>query len=147
MGLLDLLKKKKVIEKENKVESTFNYTTTEQPSTYIRKIKVAGVSFKNEDGTSRQKILDNIAKKKAPFDKRLDISIDEYEWEGKPAYYVKVNGQTVGSVEQSMASFITSNKSRIKGISDFWVSGGDHIDGEYFPYYARMKITVESKKK
>ena len=144
MGLFDLIKKRPEPEP---APVPVEPETTPQKSSYNRRFKVVGVTFKNEDGSSRQKILKDIYEKKPPFDKKLDIEISEYEYEGKPAYHVNVNGKTIGNISKDMCSFITENKSRLLGVSDFHVSEGyrDPDTAEVIPYSATVKIRVQSK--
>lgn len=137
MGILDLLKQKAPKQEE---QPKHTYYQNEDENAYIRKLHVAGVTFKNEDGTDRQKILKDIKMQKPPFDKKLVIGIEQYEWEGEPAYYITVNGMTIGSAPKKIVPFITNNKDRITGIVDFWV--GQDVDNTY---YARCVIQVEKK--
>lgn len=148
MSFFDKLKK--VIQKDNPESElpamgVINAHDTGVKATYNRKIKVAGVTYKNEDGTSRQKILRDIKKKRPPFDKRLTVCIEEYEFEGRPAYYVKVNGYTVGTVESSMSNFISGNQARLAGVSDFYVGEFEDEETGETVYYARAKIAVIPK--
>lgn len=59
---------------------------------------VAGVTFANEDGSSRQKILSEIYDAQLAEDLDLDVTLERYEYEGKPAIHVLVNGRCVGNV-------------------------------------------------
>ena len=149
MGLFDKLLKKFVPAEEPEAEAptmgAIHAHDTGVKATYNRKIKVAGVTYKNEDGTSRHKILADIKKKRPPFDKRLNVTIEEYEYEGRPAYYVKVNGFTVGTVESSMSNFISGNQSRLAGVSDFYVGDFEDEETGKTTYYARAKIAVIPK--
>ena len=110
MGLFDFLNlfKKKVPEKKPAKNSD---------GTYIRKIKIAGSTYDNKDGSSRQNFLKDIYNKKPPFDKQLDLMIEQFEYEGSPAYYFFVNGKCVGVVEQERANFIAKNKKNIGKLS------------------------------
>ena len=143
MGLFDFFKKKAEPEPAPVPQEP---AAENQKSSYNRRLKVVGVTFKNEDGSSRQNILKDIYNKKPPFDKRLDIEIAEFEYEGAPAYHVNVNGKTIGNVSKDMCYFITENKSRLLGVSDFHVSEGyrDPDTGEVIPYSATVKIRVQS---
>ena len=141
MGLLDLLKKKRPTPQMGAI----NAKDTETKAPYNRRIKVAGVTFKNEDGSDRQKILRDILNKKPPFNKRLDLEIKEFSFDGEPAYYVIVNGKTVGTVESSMSAFITANQTRIVGISDFRVNEFQDENTGKVIYYAKLKIAVMPK--
>lgn len=53
-----------------------------------RNFKIRGVTFENEDGTSRQELLAMIKEREPPFDDDLQISLERYEHDGKTAYYV-----------------------------------------------------------
>ena len=134
MGLFDFFKKKKPQEEP--------VTKKESDGSYVRRLKIAGSTFKNEDGSSRQKILKDIYMKKPPFDKQLDLMIEQFEHEGAPAYHFFVNGQCIGSVEQKMADFITKNQGRIQQITDFKVDRFMPEDGNYMIYYANAKIKL-----
>ena len=138
MGLLDLFKKKKPQEEP--------VTKKESDGSYVRRLKIAGSTFKNEDGGSRQKILKDIYMKKPPFDKQLDLMIEQFEYEGAPAYHFFVNGQCIGSVEQKMADFITKNQGRIQQITDFKVDRFMPEDGNRMIYYANAKIKLYTLK-
>ena len=135
MGLFDFLNlfKKKVPEKKPAKNSD---------GTYIRKIKIAGSTYDNKDGSSRQNFLKDIYNKKPPFDKQLDLMIEQFEYEGSPAYYFFVNGKCVGVVEQERANFIAKNKNRILGITDFKVDRFMPEDSKKMIYYARAKIKL-----
>lgn len=74
--------------------------------------RVAGVTFSNEDGTERQYLLKKLYFRDKPFDGDLVVELDRYLWEEKPAYYVKVNGYTVGSVEASAVYYFEKNSGR-----------------------------------
>ena len=155
MGIFDFLKKNR---RQDEVAPPTSPTppkegsTDDGPSVYKRRVKVAGVTFKNDDGTSRQKILRDIYNRKKPFDKKLDVSFEEFEHEGNPAYYVMVNGFCIGVVEKSMSAFITANRSRLLCISDFrvnWFTDDDDDDDDTSgerTYYANAKILIRSKK-
>lgn len=149
MGLLNKILRQLGVassqEPETPMMGAVNAHDTEVKATYNRKLKVAGVTYKNDDGTSRQKILADIKKRKPPFDHHLDVSIEEFQYDGKPAYYVKVNGHTVGTVESSMSAFISANQSRLAGVSDFYVSEFEDEDTGKTIYYARAKIAVIPK--
>ena len=82
MCLLDLLK--------NKLSNQEVVTKAEK--TYNREFKVVGVTFNSNNGVPRQKILEAIHKKRKPFNKKLDVSLEEYRFEGNPAISVNVNG-------------------------------------------------------
>lgn len=107
-----------------------------------RNFKIRGVTFENEDGTSRQELLDMIKEKEPPFDGDLQISLERYEHDRKTAYYVNVNGYIVGSVESSMSQYITENYDKISGIHDFYVGSFQAEDTGETVYYANARLSV-----
>lgn len=110
-----------------------------------RNFKIRGVTFENEDGTSRQELLAMIKKREPPFDDDLQISLERYEHDGKTAYYVNVNGYIVGSVESSMSQYITENYDKISGIHDFYVGSFQAEDTGETVYYANARLSVSLK--
>jgi hypothetical protein len=60
---------------------------------------VAGVTFKNEDGKSRQAILKR--KMKEDEDGVVIVSLGKYDYEGKPAVAVYIDDEQVGVVPNS----------------------------------------------
>lgn len=169
MGLFDFFKKK-----SSPSKPTAKSEPQKSPGVYNRRVKVVNSQSKNSDGSSRQKILADIYRKKEPFNKVLNVEMAGMEADGKITYLVSVNGMCVGEVEEGLTEFITTNRERLLGISDFrvsWTSPLEEVVGEeldnmdelpedfderkYYErrikdkdrdYTARMKIKVQSKK-
>lgn len=59
---------------------------------------VAGVTFQNEDGRHRQTILRRMHFGDAPYDNGYSASLEEYDFQGKPAIGVLINGEMIGNV-------------------------------------------------
>lgn len=134
MGLIDLLKKKPT-NQEQKTE-----VKKETPmKTYNREFKVAGVTFTNDDNVPRQDILQAIQEKRKPFDKRLDVMLEEYSFEGEPAISVKVNGYCIGTIHKEDVSFFLKNGDRMLGVTNLYVGGDKDL------YWARVKVAIKSK--
>lgn len=130
MGLLDLLKKKQPSQE----------VKTETPmKTYNREFKVAGVTFTNDDNVPRQDILQAIQEKKKPFDKRLDVMLEEYSFEGEPAISVNVNGHCIGSIPKEDVPFFKTNGDRMLGVTNLYVGGEKGL------FWARVKVSIKSK--
>lgn len=80
--------------------------------------KVAGVTFKNSDGVSRQKILKGIYQHE--YDSELEscmtsgrIDLRPYQYEGELAYRVVYEGDCVGNIPRSRVSELDAIASRI----------------------------------
>jgi len=63
--------------------------------------KVTGVTYENEDGSSRQKILKSAIK--AQKDGTLDITFERHDYNGQPGVSVMFNGKCGGYVESRKA--------------------------------------------
>jgi len=115
---------------------------------------VAGVTFRNEDGTSRQAALrdafkDNYDKDDYELDDdRVNAGgadFEPYEYDGKPAMYVVFEGKTVGNIPANMVDHV----SKIINADDYY--GNDmHIydfvgdDGKK-KYGATLEIMTKVK--
>ena len=122
---------------------------SKEPSdTYTRKFKVVGVTYDNEDGTSRQDILKRIYQKKPPFDGDLDVTLKEYVFEDGPAFGVFVNGQMIGNTPSENTDFLNRAKERGVKVVDFKVDRfqPDDEPERGFVYYARLKAEIVKAK-
>lgn len=71
-----------------------------EPAPKIREnisFKVAGVSFSNDDGKSRQDIIKEIKRSKEAY-----IRLERYEYNGKPAIAVYADGEKIGNVPSDL---------------------------------------------
>lgn len=75
----------------------------------VKEIKVAGVTFNNKDGSSRQELLREFDREEA-----VAVSLLEHEHKGKPAFHILVNGKIIGNIPKDKAPFIVRNR---KGIA------------------------------
>lgn len=73
-------------------------------------IPIAGVTFDNEDGTSRQKILRDL--KVTGGEAHLDL--EEYEFKGAPAIRVLVNDMCVGNVPKNYVAQVSAVLDRLE---------------------------------
>lgn len=68
-----------------------------EQSKKIKIFKVAGVTFSNEDGKSRQAILKRLAKD----DDYSDFELNKYKFNGETAIAVVVDGNCIGNIRKS----------------------------------------------
>lgn len=73
---------------------------------------VAGVTFNNDDGTSRQEILKQFYDNKGYS--RRNIELVQYEHKGKPAVYVVAKGKIIGNVPKEHINDIVANMSTLR---------------------------------
>lgn len=112
-----------------------------KPFEYLE-IKVAGVTFKNDKGPTRQNLLKKIKERSAPFDEYLEISINQYDFEGELAYSVCVNDRQIGNVPKSQVQYLHDNIERFVAITGINVYGGYRDENGYFKSYGAA-ITVK----
>lgn len=63
--------------------------------------KVAGVSYRNDDGTERQDLI-----KEIKAGKQVKITITPYQYNGKPAFGVYADGKQLGNVPSDLVDEI-----------------------------------------
>ena len=114
----------------------------------IRKLqfKVAGVTFDNEDGSSRQEILRHLKFLDEPYVDEVGdylVSIDETTYDGEPALEVRINDYQVGWVPKTMIKKVQKAMQDVASFSaDAEISGGG-IDetGKRYPYGCTITAT------
>lgn len=119
---------------------------TETPSTAAYEfvtVKLAGVTFKNDDGTERQPILRALKFHDAPYDTEIDVSIKEYQFNNERAYGVYLNDVQIGNIPRHLIQFVYDNFQRIESISNITAYGGGRdADGKPKSYGAEITIRL-----
>ena len=100
--------------------------------------KVVGVTFINDDGTSRQEILRKIKNREEPFNRYINYTLRVYSFEGEPAVAVEANGIMIGNMPKEDAKDVAENIERIESVSAR-VYGGE---GDK-KYGARATLTLK----
>lgn len=99
-------------------------------------VTVAGVTFSN-GRRQRQTILRQIYWKDEPYNKELDVTLRQGEYEGAPTVEVWVNEEQIGFVPKEQVPFFVQNWHRLHSVFDLEVSGGGkRPDGERVPFGA-----------
>lgn len=95
--------------------------------------RVAGTTFENEDGTSRQNILSNL---KFVPEEDLDVTFTETTYDGAPAIEVHINGDQVGYVPKAKISTMQEALASLAWtMEDVRILGGGRTeDGERLNY-------------
>ena len=94
--------KRKAEKKEETPAATRAAALVQTPRTDGKRVretirtKVKGVTFDNEDGTNRQDILSRVFE-------HDQLEIEKYQYNGKPAAYVKCNGEIIGNISADLA--------------------------------------------
>ena len=84
----------------------------DQENTNRINFNVAGVTFNNDDGTSRQELLRALYEKKG-YSKR-DILLQKYEYDGKDAVHVIARGNIIGNVPKECVKTIIEHLDTIR---------------------------------
>lgn len=87
--------------------------------------RVAGVTYNNDDGTSRQEIIAEIRRENNPTENKLDFK--EYSYEGKPALAVYLRGKQVGNVPANRVDYLLEEieKNHLVSAELEFLGGGD----------------------
>lgn len=90
------------------------------------KFKVVGVTFKNEDGKSRQTLLRKLHFGDAPFnsDEGVDITIERGAYQGEPAFSVFAEGHQVGNISKDDVPFFVRRWSDFVGVTSVLAASG-----------------------
>lgn len=97
-----------------------------KPKDELYSFHVAGVTFKNGN-KSRQTILRAIKEHKPPFAQRIDITMQNYDFEGEIAIGVYTNGLQIGNVPRDKIQFLIDNYSRIINVNNLEIVGGNGL--------------------
>lgn len=110
------------------------------------KIKVAGVTFKNEKGASRQTILRKINFHDSPFNEYVELELRPYDYEGSTAYGVYANNLQIGNIPADKVQFVSDNWERIDSISAINVyGGGRNAEGKTISYGCEITLKLRNK--
>ena len=106
------------------------------------KFKVVGVTFKNEDGKSRQTLLRKLHFGDAPFnsDGGVDITIERGAYQGEPAFSVFAEGHQVGNISKDDVPFFVRRWSDFVGVTSAEVYGGGTDDEGHSINYRKAKL-------
>lgn len=111
--------------------------------------KLKGVTFKNEDGTSRQELIRRIDEQEPPFENGGELSVDlkPVLFDGKDAIECRVNGYLVGHVPKELVpDVMDAMKAADATISGFKViGGGEKENGEKLNYGIYMAVRFSPK--
>lgn len=120
--------------------SMHNSPAQRQSKYLFAPIKVTGVTFNNDDGTSRQLILRKLHFHDSPFNEYADVEIRQYDFKGQPAYGVFVNNMQIGNIPAALIPFMQDNIGRIESISYIDVYGGGQKDGKPISYGCKITL-------
>lgn len=122
VGILLILHARSLSKDVVKQPPTANTTVPEKVKTIT--MHVAGVTFKNDDGSDRQLYLRKIKYYDPPFDNQQVVTLEKYFWNNEPAYYIKVNNLIIGNVPKEFIRYLEDNSEREYKIEYFHVTGG-----------------------
>ncbi|MGN1117310.1 MAG: hypothetical protein ACI4RU_01755 [Acutalibacteraceae bacterium] len=104
--------------------------------------KVAGVTFKNDDGKSRQTILRRIRWNDEPFE-TVEYTLKKYDFQGEPAIGVYANGEQIGNVPKTEVSHILPLLDKITSIRAEISGGGYTESNEAINYGVNIIISYK----
>lgn len=74
---------------------------------------IAGVTFNNEDGTSRQKILKDVKS----YLGDAELTLQEYQFNGKPAIHVYLDDQCIGDIPKARVKEVLGIIDRVEHVN------------------------------
>lgn len=96
------------------------------------RVKTVGVTFNNDDGTSRQELIRKLYYHEPPFaNKEIELALEEYEYRGEPAFKVLADGYQLGNLSRADAKYMEENKDRCVTLCGAEIVGGDKPKDEY----------------
>lgn len=110
--------------------------------------KVVGVTFKNEDGCTRQSLLRKLKFLDPPFDSEdgVEIAVKMCEYEGEPAFSVYANGLQLGNIGREDIPFFLERWPDYVGVISADVSGGGKdSEGRSMKYGLSIKCLFHRK--
>ncbi len=97
------------------------------------RVKTVGVTFNNDDGTSRQDLIRKMYYHEPPFEnKEAELALERYEYRGKPAYKVLVNDCQIGNLSKADAEYVDANMDRFVTLCGADIVGGDKPKDHFF---------------
>lgn len=97
------------------------------------RVKTVGVTFTNEDGSSRQDLIRRLYYHEPPFeDKEIELALEKYEYRGEPAFKVLVDGHQLGNLSRADAKYMAENKDRCVTLCGAEIVGGDTPKDDFF---------------
>lgn len=114
------------------------------PDAYeFRRYKVVGVTFDNDDGSSRQEILKQMHFREPPYNKPFDLELRPYDYEGEQAVAVCAAGQMIGNISRDDLPEVLGNWKRTTAICDVDVYGGGAAPyGHELKYGAKVTLKL-----
>lgn len=112
--------------------------TPQKGVSHVETFKVAGVTYNNRQQNLKM-IQEQINK-----GKKLNIGIEQYDYKGKPAISVTVNGLDIGNLHQKDADYVLANQDRILGFTNLFIDKFNNEEGKTI-YYARVELLVKNK--
>lgn len=98
---------------------------------------VAGVTFTNDDGQKRQRIIRSIKWHDKPFKDKVEITFERYEFQDRLAIRVLANGLQIGNVPKEMLAEFDEKWTGRYMIESYEVLGSDH------PFGFRIKVLFD----
>ncbi len=100
-----------------------------KPTRAFVSFKVAGVIYRNEDGSDRQTILRHLKFLDPPYipagTKEAVLAFENYTYEGEPAIHITVNGYTIGNVPRANIQEVTDALKRPGMSAAYTIYGGN----------------------
>ena len=111
--------------------------------------KISGVTFENEDGVPRQRLLKRLAEKYEGSIDNFEVELERFEYDGKPAYRVLSERGDIGTLPQEVADALDQKEKEgcVYVVSESAIYGGPNEDDPNNKYGARIELSVYKPEK
>lgn len=105
--------------------------------------KITGVTFENEDGVPRQRLLKRLAEKYGSYHD-FEFELEKFEYEGKPAYRVLSERGDIGTLPQEVADALDHKEKSgcVYIVTESVIYGGPDEEDPDKKYGARIELSV-----
>lgn len=142
--LLIIYGKKDVSKNKNTYIPVQNNNTQTQNFKFTKyEFNLAGVTFKNNKGKSRQALLRKLNFHDEPFVGRVNFSLHKYKYNNEVAVRVLANGEDIGNVPRDNLNYVINNFDNIFDIQVLVVGGGESIEGEKINYGGKVLLGIK----
>lgn len=146
IGLLLIYYSKKGNPQDDNIQPSIQNNTAQSPISQMTNFEfnLAGVTFKNDDGKSRQTLLRKLNFKDEPFSEKVNFSLEKYKFNNEDAIRVLANGEDIGNVPRKNINYVLYNYNNISDIQILTTGGGKTTDGEQINYGGKVLLSIKS---
>ncbi len=118
---------------------TFNVMEIVAEGEYVHEYSIAGVTFSNDDGSSRQDILQDIQSR--GYCDNVEFLIEDFQ--GEISVAVFVDDEQIGHIKKANLKYFLDHYDRMTGVSEVFVDDFESDDDLEIKYYCKISVTYK----